>query len=99
MTSFWNSVIVLGVVVLAVIVVEMADRWFHVMWPRDRNRHLTAREQQLQADAIQEAQEAKERARLDRLFPPMSGPKGFAGQVERRARRRHSVTKFNSKVN
>jgi len=83
--TFWDAVIIVGVVVLVVGVVEIFERWCGVMWPASGNRHLSARERELLSDSLREAAEAKERARLDRLFPPTAGPKGFERQGDRRA--------------
>lgn len=88
-----DGVIVFAVIVLAVLVVEAFERWRAVMFP-PRRPDESARIKRLQADAIADAAEQRERQRLDRLFPPTKGPHGFAGQLDRRGDRRPTVTEF-----
>ena len=89
MSDFWSSVTVVAVAVLAIVVVEMWERWRVTMFPPDqRNHHQEERERQI--DSL----------RLAARFPPPPGPKGYEAEGDRRTTKRHTVSEFHkSKVN
>jgi hypothetical protein len=98
MSDFWSAIVVVGVAMLAVIVIEMFERWREVVFP-PRKPHEIERVRRIETSAIQEAQDAKERQRWEQVFPATKGPHGFAGQLDRRGDRRPVAAFPKSKVN
>lgn len=76
--TFWDGVVIVGIVVLIVAVIEVYEKWRAVMFPDARNHHQDERERQI--DSL----------RLAARFPPAKGPKGFDAsevfQPDRKAR-------------
>lgn len=91
--TFWQAVLVLGIAVLLVIVIDMFDRWREVVFP-PRKPHEIERVRRIETAAIQDAQDAKDRARWAQVFPAPKGPHGFSAQNERRSAQRHRVSEF-----